>query len=219
MSEETIYERTVMGHMSSLIINLPTKEAKKMNLTHKQKFMIFVRNNLIHMIPMQIDEYRSKNTEERSVTLLKNDQARIILPAKYAELFEIKKGDVVQIKARKNIYNKDVFIIRPKYQNKHVRMKHEGDKTTMSVYGKNKDGTIKEEPTKTFETTYENAHNMVSNKQDDKDPGLDKIMSESDKDESTKIDMSVPEGWKVPLLKLGEKQDVGSDEQDDVLDV
>ena len=211
--DETIYEKTVMKKNASFVISLPMKEVRKMNLVHKQKVVFWIANNLIHIRPLEPGAWTDNDMAEiRAVMLTKSGSSQLIIPPKFIKLFEIKEGDIVQIKVKKDPKDRGVFLMRPKIQNKYVRMKHDGETSIVEVSDMNKDGTINKETTKTINTSYKNAHEMKVKIDAGEDPELENYIPD---DESTMIDINIPPGWKAPIIEYPDDDTETIDDEED----
>ena len=119
------YRRTVIKLNQSLGINIPTKEFKRMGLTHKQKVAIFIADNRIYLIPLMSNELCSIKHKVRTITFKQPSNPTLVLPKKILREFEVKQGDTVIIYPVRNEEDRWFFYIRPLYQRRHVRCKND----------------------------------------------------------------------------------------------
>ena len=204
-----VHKRTVIKHNQSLALTLPAKEVADMNLQNGWNMMFWIGDNVIVAKPLLLIEGSKDGTWLRKINRTES-QTTVILPPKIAAAFNIKAGDTMLVKAKIDEYGRPVFVMKPKKQNRQVRIKHDGDRSYVEVYALKPDGEV-DESVKPQQVTvpYNVAHDMVAKIDTGEDPKLEEHLPKTDR-----FYLKVPKDFHIEFLEPGEEQPIRPEDAD-----
>ena len=126
---------------TSVACTLPAVEVRRLGLRNGQRMLFWVGENKILASPMGSTEPLPKFEHwVRNIKIGPNN-AVVVLPKALRDTFGLGVGDTIRMKFTV-VNNYPTFMIRPKRQQVHVRMKHDGDKSTLEAKALTPDGKV-----------------------------------------------------------------------------
>ena len=125
----------------SLVIAPPMELVEKLHLTDKRDLVIYMRDNMIVLKPLPLNQKKPKFECWIRKILIEESRTRLTIPAPIIDQMQLKAGDILRVRLGE-LDGRWMALLKPKSPRVYVRVKHNEDgNSILEIHPVMPDGT------------------------------------------------------------------------------